>query len=425
MRFNGQRWQPPNKHLPRDRYFLTFPLCRDDTTSNGATRASFLRRVRTPDPVLPVSLVSIDPGPNSVRCVSERIAQGRPLIQSRSSPCPASARSFAFESLESRELLAADISIQGDVLNIRGTSRSDVIFVERLTSGPDSGLIQVTLNGQQKQFDDNYTGAGNGTISRIVINARGGSDQITFASNIDIPATIAGGRGSDTIVGGAGNNIIDGGRGNDTILGNDGDDSIIGGRGHDHIQAGGGNDIIFGGRGNDMLNGGEGKDTLHGDTGNDEIYGDKGQDELFGGRGHDRIFGGSQDDFIDGGAGNDELYGEAGTDVIFGQLGNDRLDGGDNDDHLDGGLGNDDIFGGNGDDQLKGGAGVDTLDGQAGFNLLHNEPNTEVLLNGVVVDLDREFYLNFANSGPNSFAKFDIKNINGQAVEKLTVQCTA
>ena len=332
------------------------------------------------------------------------------------------ARSFAFESLESRELLAADISLQGDVLNIRGTSRSDVISVERVASGPDSGLVQVTLNGQQKLFDDNYTGAGNGTISRIVINARGGSDQITIASNIDIPATIAGGRGSDTIVGGAGNNIIDGGRGNDTILGNGGDDSIIGGRGHDHIQAGGGSDTIVGGRGNDMLNGGDGKDTIHGDAGNDEILGDRGQDELFGGRGHDQIFGGSQDDVVDGGEGNDELYGEAGTDVVFGQLGNDRLDGGDNDDHLDGGLGNDDVLGGTGDDQLKGGAGVDTLDGQEGNNLLHNEPNTEVLLNGVVVDLDREFYLNFANSGPNSFAKFDIKNINGQAVEKLTVQ---
>jgi Ca2+-binding RTX toxin-like protein len=328
----------------------------------------------------------------------------------------------AFESLELRQLLAADIVLNGDVLTIHGTNRNDVIDVGRVDTGPDAGMLQVSMNGKQKLFNDNYTGTGNGSISKIVVLGRSGNDQISFANNVYIPALIIGGRGNDSILGGGGNDMISGGRGNDTILGNEGDDSVDGGRGDDHIDTGEGADTCTGGRGNDSLNGGRGKDTLTGDVGNDEIHGDRGQDECFGGKGDDRIFGGDQDDLIDGGVGNDDLSGEAGTDAIFGQLGNDHLDGGDNNDHLDGGLGNDQLLGGTGDDQLKGGLGSDTLDGQEGNNLLDNEPATDILLNGVVADLDREFYLNFATGGPGSFAQFDLQNINGQVVEKLTVQ---
>lgn len=330
-------------------------------------------------------------------------------------------RSCAFESLESRELLAADVNLAGDVLNIRGTNRADLIDIQRVASGPNAGMVQVTLNGAQSIFDDNYDGA-SGSISRVVIRGRGGNDQISIGDDIGFSAVIAGGRGGDTILGGAGNDIIDGGRGNDTILGNEGDDSVIGGRGDDDITAGDGNDTCAGGRGNDLLDGSKGKDSLQGDKGVDHLYGGSGQDELFGGLGNDRIFGGSQDDLIDGGEGDDDLFGEAGKDVLFGQLGDDHLDGGDSNDHLDGGLGNDNVLGGAGDDQLVGGLGIDSLDGQEGFNLLDNEPETDTLLNGIVVDLDREFFLDFTGAGPGSFAKFDLQNINGEVVEKLAVQ---
>jgi Ca2+-binding RTX toxin-like protein len=330
-------------------------------------------------------------------------------------------RSCAFESLETRRLMAADVKLNGDILNIRGTTHNDTIDVQRVASGPNSGMVQVTLNGKQTLFNDNFNGS-TGSISRVVIRGRGGNDQISVAENVGFQAFITGGRGSDTISGGSGSDTIDGGRGSDNILGNDGDDSIIGGRGNDHIDAGGGNDNCTGSRGNDSLDGGDGKDTLNGDAGNDQIQGDKGQDQCFGGAGSDRVFGGSQDDLVDGGDGNDDLSGDSGKDVVFGQLGDDRLNGGDDNDHLDGGLGNDNVLGGAGDDQLKGGLGLDALDGQEGFNLLDNEPETEILLNGLVTDLDREFFLNFATGGPNSFAKFDLQNDHGQVVEKLTVQ---
>ena len=368
------------------------------------------------------------------------------------------ARRFTFEPLESRQLLAADISLKGDVLTIRGTNHNDLIDVARVASGPEAGMLQVSVNGQQKLFNDNPTGAGIGSISKIVIRGRDGNDQISIADNVYIPADITGNRGNDTIQGGAGNDLIRGGRGNDTLLGNDGSDSVDAGRGDDHIEAGAGadtcaggagNDTILGnedadsidggrgddqidagegddtcvgGVGNDLINGGDGKDTLNGDDGNDEIHGDRAQDQCFGGRGDDMIFGGSQDDLLDGGVGNDNLYGESGTDAVFGQLGDDHLDGGDNNDYLDGGLGNDNELGGAGDDELKGGLGNDALDGQEGNNLLDNEAETDILLNGVVVDLDREFFLNFASGGPDSFAKFDLQNKNGEVVEKLTVQ---
>jgi Ca2+-binding RTX toxin-like protein len=331
-------------------------------------------------------------------------------------------RRSAFESLESRQLLAADVFLKGDVLNVNGTNGNDVIDVQRVVSGPDAGMIQVSLNGKQQLFNENYTGTGFGSISKIIIRGRNGNDQISIGPDVNFPAVIIGGRGNDTIQSGGGNDTITGGRGTDTILAGDGDDFVDAGRGDDHIEAGDGGDTCVGGRGNDLLDGGTGKDSLNGDYGNDEINGGTSQDECFGGKGDDQIWGGSQDDLIDGGVGNDALFGQTGKDVIFGLLGDDLLDGGDNNDQLEGGLGNDNVLGGAGDDQLKGGLGVDTLDGQEGNNLLDDQPEIDTLLNGLVVDLDREFFLNFANAGPGSFAKFDIQNINGQVVEKLTVQ---
>jgi Ca2+-binding RTX toxin-like protein len=331
-------------------------------------------------------------------------------------------RRSTFESLESRQLLAADITLKGDVLNIRGTNRHDVIDVQRVASGPDAGALQVTANNIQKLFNDNNTGLGTGTISQIVINGRRGSDEITIADNVYIPAVITGGRGSDVIRSGAGGDTIDGGRGNDTIVAGDGADSINGGRGSDYIEAGGANDTCVGGAGNDTILGNEDDDYIDGGKGDDQLDGLEGDDTCVGGSGNDLINGGRGKDELSGDAGNDELHGESGKDVLFGQLGNDILDGGDSDDHLDGGLGNDNVLGGAGNDQLKGGLGSDALDGQEGFNLLDNESESEILLNGLVTDLDREFFLNFAIGGPTSFAKYDLQNINGEVVEKLTVQ---
>ena len=331
---------------------------------------------------------------------------------------------FSFEPLESRQLMAADVSLKGDVLSIRGTGRDDQIEVQRVASGPDAGMVQVSLNGTQKLFNDNYTGSGTGSISRLVIRGSGGNDQITIAGNIYIPAAISGGRGNDTIQGGAGDDTIIGGRGLDTVLGGDGSDHIDGGRGNDQIEAGGGADTCFGGNGNDSIVGNEDDDLLDGGKGNDHLESGEGDDTCLGGKGDDQIFGGRGKDELNGNIGNDELYGELGKDVLFGELGNDFLDGGDGADFLDAGIGDDNLRGGTGDDELKGGIGIDSLDGEDGNNLLDTEGEGEVdtLVNGIPVDLDRQFYVDFTTAGPGSLAKFDLQNKNGQVVERLTVE---
>jgi Ca2+-binding RTX toxin-like protein len=327
-----------------------------------------------------------------------------------------------FESLESRQLLAADISLKGDVLSIRGTGHADQIDIQRVASGADAGLLQVTVNGVQKLFNDNYTGSGIGTISKLAILGRGGSDHISIANDVYIPANIDGGGGNDTIQSGAGADIILGGGGIDTIFGNDGNDFIDGGSGNDQIEAGAGSDQCVGGKGNDNILGNEDDDFLDGGKGNDQLESGEGDDTCLGGKGNDFIYGGRGKDQLSGGVGNDQLHGETGQDVLFGELGSDVLDGGDSNDYLDGGLGNDNVLGGAGNDELKGGLGIDTLDGQDGNNLLDTDGEIDTLLNGIGVDLDREFYIDFATSAQASFAKFDIQNVNGQVVEKLTVE---
>jgi Ca2+-binding RTX toxin-like protein len=368
-------------------------------------------------------------------------------------------RSLAFESLESRKLLSANsMTLSGGVLKIRGTNHADTIDVARATSGPNAGMVQVTLNGKQKFFNYDYTGSSTGSITGVIINGRGGNDQISIADNVYFPALIDGGRGNDTISSGVGNDVINGGRGNDSILGNLGDDTIVGGKGNDHLDGGEGSDKAAGGKGNDYLLGGAGNDDLAGDAGNDELHGDDDKDTCFGGKGDDLIFGGAHDDLLDGGIGNDECVGEEGNDTIFGQLGDDRLygqegndvisggagrdicdggmnkdalfgdagddmlAGGDENDHLDGGDGVDTVLGGAGDDQLKGGVGIDTLDGETGNNLLDNEAESDVMLNGLVTDLDREFRMEFGSGPLPTFAQFDLQNVNGEVVEKLTVE---
>jgi hypothetical protein len=54
--------------------------------------------------------------------------------------------------------------------------------------------------------------------------------------------------------------------------------------------------------------------------------------------------------------------------------------------------------------------------------LLDTDGEIDTMLNGIAVDLDREFYVNFAHAGQLSYAQFDLQNVNGQVIEKLTVQ---
>ena len=136
------------------------------------------------------------------------------------------------EELEQRRLLAASLNSATKVLNIAGTSVSNVINVT--LSGTN---VVVTIDGKSAKFPL-------AKIKSINADGQSGSDKITIASQITLPATMNGDAGNDTLIGGSGN---------DAIFGGDGNDSLSGGGGNDTLGGGGGADVMAGGPGIDMV----------------------------------------------------------------------------------------------------------------------------------------------------------------------------
>jgi Ca2+-binding RTX toxin-like protein len=99
-------------------------------------------------------------------------------------------------------------------------------------------------------------------IAGFEVNTAGGSDSVTFTSDIPVPVTIRGGPGNDKLSGGGAADKVIGGPGDDLLTGRRGDDWILGGPGHDRL---------LGGPGNDQLRGGPDKDTLVGGPGRNEL----------------------------------------------------------------------------------------------------------------------------------------------------------
>lgn len=161
---------------------------------------------------------------------------------------------------------------------------------------------------------------------------------------------------------------------------------VYGGADNDVLLGGAGNDMLFGGSGSDSIIGGEGADLLVGEAGDDYLRGDDGDDLLDGGEGCDALSGGAGADTLWAGSGESSYYGygdslEAGEgdDLIFGTNGDDNIYGGGGNDTIYGLGGNDQLFGDDGDDFLYGGAGSDTLFGQQGCDWLFGEDGDDYL----------------------------------------------
>lgn len=206
------------------------------------------------------------------------------------------------ESLEPRQMLAADVDLDG-VLLITGSEKADKIVV---SAAPQDGTVILRgVPGVAK----NAVVSG---VKAIIINAGGGNDDIRIGSNIrDVSGHLIG-------------VTVNAGTGNDRVQGGDGDDDI---------KAGLGNDFIRGGAGEDEVSGGGGNDDCRGDAGDDHIFGDAGKDILRGGGDDDSLSGGSESDKLFGDTGDDTLDGDEGRDKIFGGFGND--DDYDDDDRLE------------------------------------------------------------------------------------------
>lgn len=203
------------------------------------------------------------------------------------------------EPLERRQMLAADIDVDG-VLLITGSEKADKIII---SAGSLSGSVVLRgVPGVAKNAV--FTG-----VNAIIINAGGGNDDIRIGSNIRnvagnlIGVTVNAGAGNDRVEGGDGNDDIAGGLGNDNIRGRGGDDEISGGDGNDDCRGDAGDDDIFGDRGRDVLRGGDDDDSVSGGDDRDTLYGDTGDDSLDGDAGRDKIYGGlgNDDDYDDDG----------------------------------------------------------------------------------------------------------------------------
>ncbi len=176
-----------------------------------------------------------------IRCRIRKITRNR----KRGSRTP---RRPLMESLEKRELLAADVGpvaptskfaadevqaeIKGETLVIHGTSKADVISVAR---SKDNQLVVTANESSVGRFSPTEITAveviahdGNDFVDLSGLNARSGTPPM--------PTRILGGNGDDTIIGAGGRDAIFGGNGNDLLFGLKGTDTIYGGAGRDVID---------------------------------------------------------------------------------------------------------------------------------------------------------------------------------------------
>jgi Ca2+-binding RTX toxin-like protein len=148
----------------------------------------------------------------------------------------------------------------GQVLVVGGTTGRDDIELKQQGSAPGSVSLVIDFRENQgPRLSASFTG-----ITRIVVFAGFGNDEVTLESRITLPTELHGGAGNDKLTGGGGNDIIFGETGNDTISGGNGNDVLIGGNGYDSIKGGAGGDILIGGLGVDDLDGEDGSDILMG-----------------------------------------------------------------------------------------------------------------------------------------------------------------
>lgn len=149
-------------------------------------------------------------------------------------------RRLRLEALERRDLLAADLGLDG-VLAIEATNKHDTVHVST-----DGHEITVTMNGEGVTFHAH-------DVQKITIHGLQGHDEIVIDEAVTIDAQVWGGQGKDEILGGGGN------------------DCLSGGNGKDDIEGRAGNDLLKGGNGKDWLDGGDGEDLLDPDNGKDHL----------------------------------------------------------------------------------------------------------------------------------------------------------
>ena len=193
----------------------------------------------------------------------------------------------ALESLEGRQLMAADVGVSNGVLRVDGSDSADQILVEAVNRWVTKGGLTTFLQQYHVRVTDsagNVRTAPDGSALNRYFNRDG-------ITRVDVYAA----GGSDTVNAGATSVNV----------------RVFAGTGNDVITTGGGNDSVYGETGDDRASLGAGNDTFGGGMDDDDATGGAGDDYLVGGDGDDRLFGNAGTDSLDGGANADWL--EAGS----------------------------------------------------------------------------------------------------------------
>ena len=175
--------------------------------------------------------------------------------------------SAAFESLESRQMLASAVTVTlektqwGPAIVVNGTGKNDKITITQGSKG-------VVVSDGKKSTRINKS------VKTILVNASSGNDIIVVGKSVKLNVWVDGGNGDDVIVGGSGRDTLCGGKGCDWIAGGANNDLLAGQDGCDSLFGNAGNDALIGGNGDDTLVaiGGGDQDSLEGDAGFDSFW---------------------------------------------------------------------------------------------------------------------------------------------------------
>jgi len=144
------------------------------------------------------------------------------------------------ESLEGRDVPAADVFLDGPSLVITADGEHDTVLVSEA-----GGALFLNINGVE--FEPLPRDA-----VQFIEFAGGGGDDI-FVNATSAFAIAYGESGNDILVGGNFGNALIGGRGDDILIGGVSDDFLIGENGRDLLFGGPGVDVLMGGNGQDQI----------------------------------------------------------------------------------------------------------------------------------------------------------------------------
>ena len=158
----------------------------------------------------------------------------------------------------SRSIVIGAFELQADPLNpgqtmlvVGGSTGDDSISIrveDDLLDGNDSDAQYVTVRiNELDEVRQKIRGNFALPVSRVVVFAQAGNDDVKTDDNTSIPAWLYGGHGNDRLKGGAGHDVLLGGVGDDFLAGSEGRDLLIGGTGADRIVGNAGDDILIAG----------------------------------------------------------------------------------------------------------------------------------------------------------------------------------